>query len=67
MRTRGIDSVPSASAATPAGPLALKTFTIPNSAATASTAGSTSPPPPAIGGTTTATSGTSATVAGVPI
>ena len=65
--TFGIDSVPKASAAIPAGPLTLKRLVMPSSAATQRTAGSTSPVPPGTGGTTTASSGTPATTAGVPI
>ena len=52
LRTRGIDSVPKPSAASPAGPLTRNTSVIPSLRHTTSTAGSTAPSPPGIGGTT---------------
>src|SRR5258706_10011823 len=66
-RTFGNVSVPKASAATPAGPLARNTARMPSSSAVTSTASSTAPAEPGTGGTTTAISGTPATTAGVPI
>src|SRR5580704_8805513 len=63
-RTFGIDSVPSASAAMPAGPFTRNTSRRPSNRHAASTAGSTDPWPPGSGGTTTTTLVTPATSAG---